>query len=305
MSDVLVFRAGALGDILLLRVAVAAIRRGGHRVSLLAPRESGSALVGPGPSEVDSLVAWDRADMAALLVRDRPMPRTLAEELERFELVVAYTRNADLVANLGTLVERVIAHDPQPNYDEADARHASIWLASALASLGVAAELPPPPCQPTSDDEKSARPWTESLPRGFLAVHPGSGSREKNWPAKSFADFVEEFRGNEKWLLVEGPADRAQAEGLRHLPGALPSSDLPPRTLGAILSRAGVFLGNDSGVSHLAAAWGAPTVALFGPTDPAIWAPIGPRVRVLRGEGGSMSGIAVHEVVTAARDLIY
>ena len=44
-----------------------------------------------------------------------------------------------------------------------------------------------------------------------------------------------------------------------------------------------MFVGNDSGTTHLAAMLGAPTVALFGPTDPAVWAPTGPRVRVLGG----------------------
>jgi ADP-heptose:LPS heptosyltransferase len=46
-----------------------------------------------------------------------------------------------------------------------------------------------------------------------------------------------------------------------------------------------VYIGNDSGISHLAAAAGAPVVALFGPTDPAVWAPRGPRVRILAAAG--------------------
>jgi heptosyltransferase-2 len=74
---------------------------------------------------------------------------------------------------------------------------------------------------------------------------------------------------------------------------------LPARVLGAVLSRAGVLVGNDSGVSHLAAAWDAPTVALFGPTDPAVWAPLGEHVRVVRSGNGSMEGIGIDEVVAA------
>ncbi|MEE9264659.1 MAG: glycosyltransferase family 9 protein, partial [Vicinamibacteria bacterium] len=49
----------------------------------------------------------------------------------------------------------------------------------------------------------------------------------------------------------------------------------------SVLSQAGVYVGNDSGVSHLAAASGAPTIALFGPTDPSMWAPLGPQVEIL------------------------
>jgi ADP-heptose:LPS heptosyltransferase len=102
------------------------------------------------------------------------------------------------------------------------------------------------------------------------------------------------------WLLVEGPADEAAAAPLRALPGAVVARNRPLRELGAILARAGLYVGNDSGITHLAAAWGAPTLALFGPTDPAVWAPLGPRVTSLRSRDGRMDGLAVAEVAAAA-----
>jgi ADP-heptose:LPS heptosyltransferase len=63
-------------------------------------------------------------------------------------------------------------------------------------------------------------------------------------------------------------------------------------------------VGNDSGISHLAAAWGAPVLALFGPTDPAQWAPVGPRVRVLRAGDGRMESLELEDVVRAAREML-
>ena len=69
--------------------------------------------------------------------------------------------------------------------------------------------------------------------------------------------------------------------------------------LGAALARAGLFLGNDAGVSHLAAATGAPTLALFGPTDPALWAPVGPRVATLRAPSASLAALDLEAVVAA------
>ncbi len=62
-------------------------------------------------------------------------------------------------------------------------------------------------------------------------------------------------------------------------------------------------MGNDSGVTHLAAAAGAPTLALFGPTDPATWAPLGPRVEVARSPDGTMSGLTPALVTSAAKRL--
>ena len=66
-----------------------------------------------------------------------------------------------------------------------------------------------------------------------------------------------------------------------------------------MLSGAGLFVGHDSGVTHLAAAWGAPTLALFGPTDPAVWAPVGPDVRVLRAPDGRMDLLSLEAVLRA------
>ena len=63
-------RAGALGDVILLRTAVAALRESGHSVSLLAPSHAGAALLGHGPCEVDSVLPWESATFAGLLTDD-------------------------------------------------------------------------------------------------------------------------------------------------------------------------------------------------------------------------------------------
>jgi ADP-heptose:LPS heptosyltransferase len=83
-------------------------------------------------------------------------------------------------------------------------------------------------------------------------------------------------RESKKFLIIEGPADEAAAAevvaGLRGIPYLL-VQDLPVTKLAALLSFASLFIGNDSGVSHVAAALKRPTIALFGPTDPYVWAP--------------------------------
>jgi hypothetical protein len=271
----------------------------GWEVGLLAPSLAGGTLLGHGPAEVERLVPWESADVAALLVSGIPPADRLQLELARFDLALAYTRSADLVRGLASLIPRVIVHDPSPA-----AGHASDWLAAPLAGLGVRAVAEPPPCEPDSHEQAAAAPLAALLPAGFLAVHPRSGSAVKNWPVERFAGLVAHHSAGRPWLLVEGPADAAAAETLARVPGALRARELPPRVLGTLLSRAGVYVGNDSGVSHLAAAWGAPTLALFGPTDPAVWAPLGPHVRTLRSTTGAMDGLSVDAVEAELAELV-
>jgi ADP-heptose:LPS heptosyltransferase len=134
------------------------------------------------------------------------------------------------------------------------------------------------------------------LPAGFLAVHPGSGSPAKNWPFDRFVETARRLSPGRPWLLVLGPAEDAAAPPA----GAIVARGLPLRRLAAVLARAGRFLGNDSGVSHLAAACGTRTLALFGPTDPAQWAPVGQSVRTLRAASGRPGDLAVDDVVEVA-----
>lgn len=121
--------------------------------------------------------------------------------------------------------------------------------------------------------------------RRWVAVHPGSGSASKNWPVERLATLVERLPSTvgASALVLAGPADEdAVAQLLARLaPPPLLVRDLPLPELAAALQHADAYVGNDSGPTHLAAMLGRPTLALFGPTDPALWAPRGPRVRVL------------------------
>jgi ADP-heptose:LPS heptosyltransferase len=89
-------------------------------------------------------------------------------------------------------------------------------------------------------------------------------------------------------VVVTGPADAAVAARLvaeAAVPAARLARDLSLRQLAALFERAAVVVGGDSGLSHLAAVVGSAVVALFGPTDPRTWAPLGPRVTVMAGDG--------------------
>jgi heptosyltransferase-3 len=291
-------RAGALGDLLLLRPTIDALQRGGHAVALLAPSGPAAALVGSGPGDVVEALPWESAMFAGLLADGGLEDETAAERIRRYDAALVYSRSASLARNLGRLVPMVLQHDPEP---PAGGPHAAEWLASCLPAIGVpAADIAAPILAPSEDDQARAQALAADLPPRFLAIHPGSGSPGKNWPAARFAALVESF-GAARWLLVSGPADEAATAFLETLPGACVARDLPLRVLAALLARAGAYVGNDSGITHLAAASGAPTIALFGATDPRLWAPIGPRVEVV--SDGTMDAIAVEDVAGAVDGL--
>lgn len=102
-------------------------------------------------------------------------------------------------------------------------------------------------------------------PAGYAVIHPFSGSPRKNWPLGHFRQAAAVVQRRMPVYWCAGPEEE--------LEGAVRFPDL--RGLARWLAAANVFIGNDSGIAHLAAACGVPVVALFGPTDPRVWAPRG------------------------------
>jgi heptosyltransferase III len=107
----------------------------------------------------------------------------------------------------------------------------------------------------------------------FAVIHPFSGGRRKNWPLEKFRSVA---RGLERSIEVRWCAGAEDPP----FEGAVCIHDL--YELACWLAKARLYIGNDSGITHLAAAVGTPVLALFGPTDPAVWAPRGAHVRIAR-----------------------
>lgn len=118
----------------------------------------------------------------------------------------------------------------------------------------------------------------------FIAIHPFSGGPRKNWPLLRFRELAALLDAPVAWCA--GPEE--------DLPGAVRIDDL--NELARWLAAARLYIGNDSGISHLAAAVGTPTVAIFGHTDPGVWAPGGPHVQVIRAPGGDLEALTASQV---------
>ena len=122
------------------------------------------------------------------------------------------------------------------------------------------------------------------VPSAFAVIHPFSGSARKNWPLGQFEALAAQLGLPVAWLA--GPEEP--------LPRARRFEDLG--ALARWIAGAALYVGNDSGITHLAAACGVPVVALFGPTDPAVWAPRG-RVEIVRRP--ALADLSVAEVLPA------
>jgi ADP-heptose:LPS heptosyltransferase len=264
----------------------------------MAPAAPAAALLGPGASSVDAVLDWDDPALLALFTEQDSSDAGVATRLGTFDACIAYTGRESLVARLDLHIARTIPFPPQP-----DRVHAAEWLATPATALGAHAPLIPPDLQPTPTEEGHAAAFLgDRLAPGFLAIHPGSGGLAKNWPRERYAALAREL-GDRPWLLVEGPAEEGASALLAQTSGCVRARHLSLRALGAILRHSGLFVGNDSGVTHLAAAWGTPTLALFGPTDPALWSPVGRRVALVRSPTPAMEDLGTDAVVAAARRL--
>ena len=110
-----------------------------------------------------------------------------------------------------------------------------------------------------------------------MLIHPGSGGKGKNFQPECFFNLYE-FLGPSRADFLLGPVEIEQ--GL-----SWPGNPVKPENLvglAEVLKKAGLLISHDSGVAHLAAWMGVPTLALFKAGDPAVWAPRGRRARVLK-----------------------
>lgn len=285
---ILVLRGGAIGDFLITLPALQLLRDSWPDARIELVGHAAAASLGVGAGVIDAIHSQHEARWSALF-RDGALPAALAAWLAEFDLVLNYWPDAD-----GALARRFplrpgqqfLSAPAQPAVAPA-ARH----FCESLRALGLStSDFRSRLHLPSAND---LGPSTSDLRRP-LALHPGSGSPRKNWPLECWAQLC--ARLPPPLLIVGGEADTAALESLAGF--GRTARNLPLPELALALSHCRLFLGHDSGISHLAAAVGTPCVLLFGPTDPAMWAPPGDHVRVIR-RGDSPAAISVDDVLDA------
>ena len=299
-------RGGALGDFILGLPALRALREAfpSACLELVAP----GAVLSLASRLVDVATPIERAEMAAFF-GEAELPRDLAERYADLDLAVVWLADTEGLVrrHFERLGARRILHAPALPPKGARLHAADYLLQALTGSEGILPALGEPEVRPNPAAVESARALMERLgltpENPIVAIHPGSGGRWKCWPAERFAQAIDLLKGaSHQVALIQGLADEeVVANVLASLKGERPPvlSSLPVEELAAFLSLCGCYLGNDSGVTHLAAAVGAPAVALFGPTDPDVWGPRGRAVTILQGDQGRLEAITVEQVVEA------
>jgi heptosyltransferase III len=285
---VLIIHPGALGDVLLSFPAIHVIRRRypEHHIVLLARSDIGHLL--QVCSVIDRCLRLESGELASLMAGAAHVAPELRSLIRTCTLVVAWLRDEDhslerTLRDLGA--GRIAIGTPTPRAGV----HQNRRFLEVLGEAASAHEAIPLLALPEATKQLASDHLAQmGIERGqeYAVCHPGSGSRHKCVQADVMASVAE-------WLskqgiapvVVGGPADGAAVARLAasltfHVP-VIEGQDLA--LVAGMLAGARIFVGHDSGVTHLAAALGLATVAIFGPTDPRQWAPPGGHVSIVTG----------------------
>ncbi len=255
---------GALGDVLLAIPALRALRATSGMVGLAAQRHIAALVAALGES--DAAHDFEALRLDALFTGDGPARLPAADR------VVCWfgARDADFARRLHAQApEAVVA----PSTGTGLVWHHLLRTARAPDGDWRAAARVEPPLVASARAALVSAGWDGA--RRLVVVQPGAGSARKRWPADGFAASLGDFvaRRDVTLVLHEGPADVAAVDALAaRVPGALRLRAPALPALAGVLHLASVYLGNDSGVSHLAAAVRAPAIVLFAPENLA-WRP--------------------------------
>lgn len=295
----LAIHSGALGDVILFGRL---LERLGGRCTLVAGGEKARLLAGLGLAE--RAMDFDGLPMHEVF-SDTPLEACrLAGVLGGFSRLVSCFGSGDRFAELrllGLTGAEQAAFLPVRPPEGFGGHLLELWAdLMGLAPAGQTATAWPVPPEWRQQGLSLLAAAGLDTSRPFQLLHPGSGGMHKCWPMERFLAVADALPAP---AILLGPAELERWGGQidRLRPGRAIITAPPLTALAGMLSACGVYVGNDSGVSHLSAAVGAATVAMFGPSRSEHFEPVGPRVAVL--QAGSLEQLRPAEVISAIHQL--
>ena len=299
-NEKLVIRGGAIGDFVLTLPAVKLLRDRFPEAHIELLGHEQIVALAEKRFYADAVRSIDSGLLARFFGKDSELPSGMADYFGSFDLIVSYLFDPDGIfeANLKRCrIKTFIAAPAKLDNRE----HAAFQLARPLEALGMCLDDPGARIYPSEGDRDFARRYLGNSKRS-VALHPGSGSETKNWPVENWASlggFL--LSAGHDLLVIAGEADEKRMRILESAWSGKPvrfGRNLPLPQLAALFEDR-LFVGHDSGISHIAAAVEARCILLFGWTDPAIWAPANKNVTVLKAQNGRMRLLAVETVIDA------
>ena len=305
---ILVIRGGAIGDFILTLPAIRLLRENfpDARIEILGYQHIISLAEGRYYAAATRSIEYGA--MAGFFIPNAELAPELVEYFASFHQIISYLFDPELYfeSNLRRAGAKNILR-AFARIDDSD--HAARQLALPLQRLALYIEDAAAAVHLADEDHAfAARFLADCDDRPLIALHPGSGSTRKNWPVGRWVELGRALlaRGVQL-LIVGGEADEERVTVLREAWRGAPvlvARHLALPHLAALLARSRLFIGHDSGISHLAAAVGAPCLLLFGPTDPAVWAPANPRVKVLAAPHGDLAALSVETVAAEVMGMV-
>jgi ADP-heptose:LPS heptosyltransferase len=296
VRSILVIHQGALGDFILGLPALETLRKNLPQARTVIVGYPRILELADQRFYADETISIDRREMASFFVRERPLDPALSRLFNQLHLIVVFGKDEEgtLIGNLKRVSCGLILHiDPFPSWGERV--HLTDYLLRQFSDYGFRILE----SNPRLRLKKSDRSWGNDFWRRkgvtleekakVIILHPGSGSKKKVWPPDRFLSLAQilQNRFGSKILIPFGPAEGSEVEEV--FEGMDPRTwirvkELSLKELASVMEGCRLFIGNDSGISHLASSLGIPTIAIFGPTDPKVWSPRGERVWVVQKE---------------------
>jgi len=312
-SRILLLRFGGLGDLLAVLPAISWIRKSRRNsfLSLVCRKEYGELFLESGI--VDEIVSIDERDVGLLFRGPSGADTDRPRWLDNVSFVLGWMQKApkadmvETIRSFGAVDVRILW--PPEGLRIALSRHffeetkrlfpldgsefPDFETCARLASEGRWPE----------NTRGAARPFPGEK-RGFVAVHPGSGGSFKCWPMENFVGIVRRLAGEGipgVWITGEAEEESSIAGRLQKepLPEGWTWIRRPPiMELAGLLAKSALYLGNDSGVTHLAAACGVPVLALFREDLEIAWKPYGRSTTL---SSRTLEGIGIERVWSAIK----
>lgn len=280
---ILLIRAGALGDSLMLMPSIRAL--GKDNEIIFAGRRPAIDYLKP---YVDQCLDVESSGWHRLFIKDPEGPFNLAVSSPDHIIVFLNDPEGIVSGNLKTCFPESAIHIFPVFPSDGDKRHIALYVSQSISDSGLAIDALH--CFENSlEIPLMASNGHQKNGDGPVVIHPGSGSKKKNYPPLFWVRLIKELKkfnlnNSKKIILLLGPAEEAMIDFFRgELDEKTKDLKIFPKSeeLISIINNASVYIGHDSGVTHLAAMHGKTVIALFKDSPVERWRPLGPDVRII------------------------